>query len=245
MGAGFYYFFILPGKTSPTQVSPAPNTTGTTTTETSKSPPPETQQPPPVVVQPAKPETTHTAKPLVERTDTTTTLPLKNGKVHLLSNVKGASISIDGQSTDWTTPRLLDLPPGDHEISLSKDGYRTGKVVVSVQGGRTISKTVQLAQAETVPPTPVPNPAVPTTTTTNNPPPAAVVGEGSISIVTEPAGLPVLVDDKSIGNSPTHATVSAGADHTFTVTCPGADPKPRTFNVGAGKLKSYIVTCKE
>ena len=251
-GVGFYYYnyIYLPQqqvKESNTGAGvPAAATAGSSTTatpaETTRSTTPATIQPGASSTQPPPTETATLTQPSHSAAATTevpapTTATSKNGRVVIASNVRGASISVDGQSTRWVTPHALDLSAGEHEISLSKDGYNPEKLTVDVQGGRAISKKLVLAEAAQPPP---PKPEAPTTAATATPPQS--VGNGSIAIYTTPAGIPVVIDGKLVGPSPANESLPAG-DHTYSYTCPNSDPETKSFKVKAGSLNTAMVKC--
>jgi PEGA domain-containing protein len=117
------------------------------------------------------------------------------GQLSITANVDGAKISIDGKGeADWIAPRTLSLPAGTHQVAVLKDGYVTWGKSVTVEAGSAESIAAQL-----VPPT------------------------GEINIVTEPPGLEVLVDGKSIGLSPARAIVSVG-EHKYKIIAPSGQP---------------------
>jgi serine/threonine protein kinase len=259
-GGGYYYynFIYLPqqqGKETSTSTGvPAGGTTSSTTAATPKEIPGSTvsatNQPGATSTQPPATEAS-TAQPSntpSNTTDnsTTTTASTKNGRVSVTSNVKGASISVDGQSTRWVTPHTLDLPAGQHEISISKDGVNSEKVTVDVQGGRPISKKLELAEAAQPAPAPKSDSTTPATTTaaTGTAPanPPVTGGEGKIAIFTTPPGLEVTIDGKVVGASPQYATLPTG-DHTFSVKCPNLDPQIHTFKIKAGGGFPTTVKC--
>src|SRR5579859_1849 len=260
-GGGYYYYnnIYLPQQQSketsstaeaPAGVKPSSATTATpaaTTGSTAAG----TNQPGATSTQPPTTETTTTqpSNPPAETaaTPTTTTAASKDGRVMIASNVRGASISVDGQSTRWVTPHALDLSAGEHEISLSKDGFETKKLNVTVQGGRTISKKLDLAEASQPSPVTKPDTTTPTTTTAagGTPPatPPETVGNGSITIYTKPAGLQIMIDDKPAGASPAYKTLPQG-DHTYTFTCPDSDPVTKPFKIKPGNVGGITVTCQ-
>jgi serine/threonine protein kinase len=207
-----------PGSTA-TQPEPGaatqPPATGSTTTEPTK---------PPVVATTA----THTPPPPKESAS--------GGKVVLTSSPRGAAISLDGNATRWVTPRALDLPVGDHEISLSKDGYKTETVSISVESGRTIDRKIELA--EVAPPTP--EPTKPTTTTGST----GGGDQAGLVIVTTPPGLDILIDGKSQGKSPVTVVLAPG-EHTFTYTCPGGETTTSPITVKAGSIGTHRIRCAE
>ena len=260
-GGGYYYYnnIYLPqqqGKeTSSTAEVPAGVTPSSATTATPAATPGSTaaatNQPGATSTQPPATVTT-TTQPSIPPAGTTAAAPTtaeapKDGRVMIASNVRGASISVDGQSTRWVTPHALDLSAGEHEISLSKDGFETKKLNVAVQGGRTISKKLDLAEASQPSPVTKPDTTTPTTTTAagGTPPatPPETVGNGSITIYTKPAGLQIMIDDKPAGASPAYKTLPQG-DHTYTFTCPDSDPVTKPFKIKPGNVGGITVTCQ-
>jgi hypothetical protein len=57
------------------------------------------------------------------------------GKVEIISNVQGAGCTVDGKPCDLGPDRVISLPPGEHVIELSKQGYLPRSRVVVVQPG--------------------------------------------------------------------------------------------------------------
>jgi serine/threonine-protein kinase len=68
------------------------------------------------------------------------------GQLYVESNIPGARISVDGQSEpSWLTPYTIpDLPPGSHQVLVSKEGYANYQQAVSIEGGKTNSVTAGL-----------------------------------------------------------------------------------------------------
>jgi hypothetical protein len=58
---------------------------------------------------------------------------------------------------------------------------------------------------------------------------------GEVNMVTTPPGVEVLIDGKSYGPTPFHATLKAG-QHVATVKRPGADPYETTFELKSGAI---------
>jgi hypothetical protein len=67
------------------------------------------------------------------------------GRVHLASNVTDAKCLLDGVACAFDADgQTMTVPPGDHTIELSKDGYGTEKSVVSVKSEATQEVTLTL-----------------------------------------------------------------------------------------------------
>jgi type II secretory pathway predicted ATPase ExeA len=122
--------------------------------------------------------------------------PPTPGQLAVTSNVRGATVTVDGRSDpNWATPLTLkNLSPGVHSISVSKDGYKAANQSVTVEAGGEASINATLT------------------------PP-----RGEIDISTSPPGAEVLIDGKSYGPGPVRAQVEAG-QHTFLVRQAGREP---------------------
>jgi predicted Ser/Thr protein kinase len=132
----------------------------------------------------------------------------KVGQLMVRTNIDGAKISLNGRSDpSWVTPYTIpDLATGTYNVVISKDGYDDIQQSVTIEGGQTKTVTGTLS---------------------------APVGE--INIVTTPPGVEVLIDGKSYGSSPIHATLRAG-QHVAIVKRPGAEPYETSFELKSGSI---------
>jgi len=132
----------------------------------------------------------------------------KVGQLVVTANVDGAMISIDGRSDpSWVTPHTIpDVPAGTHNIMISKDGYEDFRQSVTIESGQTSNVAGSLSA------------------------PRAELG-----VVTEPAGVEVLIDGKSYGPSPVHADVAPGK-HTYIVKWTGLAPSESTVTLQGGQI---------
>lgn len=106
------------------------------------------------------------------------------GELLVTANVPGARILVNSTTKkDWFTPHTLYLPPGTYRVSISRIGYRSFEQIIDVKPGQATQVRGYLAVEDT---------------------------SGSIIVETEPSGLPVVVDGKSYGPSPTFASLSPG-----------------------------------
>lgn len=209
------YIFMLRPRTQPAVVTaPAPKVV-------------QTAPPAATVAPPATPTPAPTAPPPV--TEATTTKPpeappkvddvpkhqapprpavAKVGQLAVTSNIAGAKISVDEHSDpSWVTPYTIpNLPAGAHNIRISMDGYDSFQQSVTIDPGQTANVSGNLT---------------------------APVGE--LDVVTDPAGVEVLVDGKSYGPSPIHATLPPG-NHTFTVKWSGIAPTESSVVLEGGKI---------
>jgi len=142
------------------------------------------------------------------------TAAAKVGQLMVSANVNGAKIFIDGRSDpSWVTPyTITDLPAGAHNVEISMDGYDTSEQSVMVESGQTVNVVGNLTA------------------------PRAEFG-----ITTKPPGVEVLIDGKSYGPSPVHATLAPG-NHTYTVKQPGAAPYENTVMLKSGEIISKTIT---
>ena len=138
----------------------------------------------------------------------------KVGQLMVSANVNGAKIFIDGRSdASWVTPyTIADLPAGAHNVEISMDGYDTSEQSVIVESGQTVNVVGNLTA------------------------PRAEFG-----ITTKPPGVEVLIDGKSYGPSPVHATLAPG-NHTYSVMQPGAAPYENTVALKSGEIISKTIT---
>ncbi len=147
---------------------------------------------------------------------------LMYGKLFVNSEPAGAQISVDGRSDpDWVTPHTIDgLKAGDHQLTLSEQGYNSATKTIAVVAGRTTPVNIALAQFHApgapVQPKPVSQPKVQETPTTPPPPVPGSSSNGVWRIVTQPPGAEVIIDGKSVGQSPAQATLPAGK-HTYSI----------------------------
>ncbi|MBZ5720999.1 MAG: PEGA domain-containing protein [Acidobacteriia bacterium] len=61
-------------------------------------------------------------------------VPAAVGKVSVSSNPTGADIEIDG-SFVGTTPSMVELPPGEHQIAIKKSGYQPWQRKMKIMSG--------------------------------------------------------------------------------------------------------------
>lgn len=74
------------------------------------------------------------------------TLELTSGQgVEVVSDPDGANLEVDGKPVGTTPQTLADLPPGDHEFLLLKDGYLKRNIKASLPEGLKLTIRVDLA----------------------------------------------------------------------------------------------------
>jgi serine/threonine-protein kinase len=199
-------------------VAPKPPTAPVVTTPVGTTPvvttPPVT---PPTNVanpEPTPPKTAEISKAVTPRARTPET---KIGQLMVSANVNGARISVDGRSDpSWVTPHTIpDLPAGAHNILISMEGYDSYQQSVTIVGGQTSSVVGSLSS------------------------PSA-----ELDLVTVPAGVEVVIDGKSYGASPVHATLPPG-EHTYTLKAPGLPPYEKKITLTSGHVITRTVTLGE
>lgn len=73
--------------------------------------------------------------------------------VEILTRPAGAAVTLDGESTDLSTPvRFDELAPGEHTVTLTLDGHEPLERTVEVRPGERRTIDVQLAQTAAPPP---------------------------------------------------------------------------------------------
>jgi hypothetical protein len=71
---------------------------------------------------------------------------MKEGKgiIAIFSEPSGATITINGRAVPKATPFRVPVPPGDYQITLMLDGYRTVQRQITVQAGKPTRVQVKL-----------------------------------------------------------------------------------------------------
>ncbi|HUJ28277.1 MAG TPA: PEGA domain-containing protein [Myxococcales bacterium] len=108
------------------------------------------------------------------------------GKLHVESEPPEAVVAVDGQQSG-STPNTVDVPPGDHTLEVTLEGYKTIQQQFTIDPGQALSLKLALQQAVEgqVPPL--------------------------IAVASDPAGAQLFVDGKSIGPTPIKARSTPGA----------------------------------
>jgi hypothetical protein len=132
----------------------------------------------------------------------------KVGQLVVSANVNGAKISVDGRSEpSWLTPYTIpDVSAGAHNVVISMDGYEDFQQSVTIEGGQTSNVVASLASPR-----------------------------AELNIVTDPSSVEVLIDGKSYGPSPVHATLAPG-NHTYMVKPPGMTPYQNSLMLQSGQI---------
>jgi hypothetical protein len=79
------------------------------------------------------------------------TLQAKPATLNVLSNIDGASIMIDQQDSGRMTPAELTLSPGEHQLTITKDGYYAAEQIVNLGPGVRDSVRITLTEEPAAP----------------------------------------------------------------------------------------------
>lgn len=69
------------------------------------------------------------------------------GEIEVICEVPGAEVAVDGQVHGRTPlPRGILLPPGGHELTVTKDGYRPMRKPFGITGGQRLPFIIRLGR---------------------------------------------------------------------------------------------------
>ena len=225
--------------------------------QTSSSSAAPSPAPPPTVTQPAAPSTQETqtsSQPLTERenaTDSKTTALL-----NVNSNPPGADIEIDGQPTGKNTPSALQLPRGQHSVSVHMEGFTPASASFKVKGGEEIEYSPQLSVALNG--VPMPNINIPDlsnlkeiTKETQRQSKAwqqwalqQQQGTTKLVITSTPLGARILIDGNDSGHTTPAMIPTDPGKHHVRLELDGYQPAEHDLNVKQGKPAAWTVTLK-
>ena len=80
-----------------------------------------------------------------ERVEVAATLPAERGTLVVNTTPPGANVSVDGAAVGFTPVTLPNILPGNHTVTLSKDGYVTASQQIAITAGTTYPLTVALS----------------------------------------------------------------------------------------------------
>ncbi|MDD4138502.1 MAG: PEGA domain-containing protein, partial [Methanoregula sp.] len=80
-----------------------------------------------------------------ERAEITAALPAERGTLIVNTTPSGANISVDGKEAGITPVTLTNLLPGNHTVTLTKDGYVPADQQVAITAGTTYPLTIALS----------------------------------------------------------------------------------------------------
>lgn len=138
--------------------------------------------------------------------------------IRVTSTPSSAAILLDGRSTGKRTPASLVVAPGPHTVTLQLSGYNQASRTVTAVKGRETSASITLTRP-------------------------APVAQGSLKVISTPAGATVTVDGKAVkGVTPLTVSVALGS-HTVKVALSGYQTVTRTgVNVVKGIQTVTAVT---
>lgn len=149
-------------------------------------------------------------------TTATTALPRQNGSVAVTSVPNGASVTLDGQYEGTTPVIIIEVLPGNHDISLMYPGYNPLNQSISVGSSQTTAVNANLVVST--------NPAA---------------GTGSLTVITDPAGARVSIDGDVKGVSPATIPGLSSGPHTLLLKLEDYYDLSTTVNVTAGQTQNY------
>jgi len=144
------------------------------------------------------------------------------GWITVLSSPENAQVTLDGGYVGLTThDRSLNLDaitPGEHTIALALTGFTPYSTRVTV-----VSNQVSLVNATLIPV-------------------SGSLVKGTLTVISEPAGATILVDNKSIGITPLTANDIADGDHQVTIRMDGYQDYSTSIQVTSGTTRTVSAT---
>jgi serine/threonine protein kinase len=141
-----------------------------------------------------------------------------NGQLSVDSTPQGAQIQVDGQKIASLTPfNLSDLTPGQHTVTVSKDGFAPQTRTISVAAGANSVMSVQLAPLT-----------------------------ASVSLTSDPSGSAIWMDGKDTGHvTPAQFAVDKPGSHTFVFKKPGYLDENASASLQVGQTSHLSASLKE
>lgn len=157
------------------------------------------------------------------------------GRISVASSPSGATIYLDNAIKGLTPLTLDSVPNGNHIVVVRLDGYQDLiKNVVVTADTQTVNA---LLIPTTTPPT-----SQATTTTTRLPeqtPSLPVMGSGSLSVTTNPAGAQVYVDGGMKGITPTMIPGLSPGAHSIVLKMEGYQDLSTSIIITTGQISEY------
>jgi len=143
------------------------------------------------------------------------------GNIYLDSSPQKAMIYLDGHDTGKLTPETITgLSPGEHIITLKKDGYEDYEVTETIVAGETLERYYILQE---IPPS-----------------------TGSIYIKSSPTGARIFIDGHDTGKlTPETITGLSPGEHTIKLTLPGYADYITTETIIAGETLERLYVLED
>jgi PKD repeat protein len=158
---------------------------------------------------------TGTTTTITPATTATTSPPQENGSVALTSVPNGATVTFDGLYKGTTPVIIPDVLPGNHEISLDYPGYVLWKQTISVGSSQTTAINANLVVS------------------------TGSAGTGTLTVITDPAGAQVSIDDDIKGLSPATLPGLTAGTHSLSLKLEDYYDLSTTINITAGETQNY------
>jgi hypothetical protein len=148
-----------------------------------------------------------------------TTQPPPNGSIAITSIPSGAEVYIDGTPRGMTPAIFPEVPPGDHQVTLSSRGYDDRSHIVSVGSGQMAAINVKLDALKKI--------------------------TGSLAVITDPQGAEIFMDGDFKGVSPVTITGLSTGTHTVLVTLKEYTNTTTNISITAGQTQKLSSELKK
>jgi len=138
---------------------------------------------------------------------------LSYGSIAITSLPPGATVNLDGVQRGAAPAVIPDVLPGNHEVSLSLQGYDDWNQAVSVGSGQTAAINAILI--------------------------TTAARTGSLAVTSDPAGAEIYIDDGFKGVSPATISGLSAGTHTVSVKLQGYAENTTSINVTAGQTGRF------
>jgi hypothetical protein len=142
---------------------------------------------------------------------------VSNGTLAISTTPKGAQVSVDGESYG-AAPVSVELPLGDHRVTVSADGFKSTSKSVKLQTTKVVTVDIVLE---------------------SDAPAAGAVG--TLNVVTTPTSAMLYLDGVAKGRTPISVSITAGV-HEFKFQAEGNPPQSISHDVKikAGETKTKV-----
>jgi len=152
-------------------------------------------------------------------TEPTTRPSFSYGSIALTSVPAGATVTIDGRQSGAAPAVIPDVLPGNHDVSLSLQGYDDWNQMVSVGSGQTAAINAILVKT--------------------------AVSTGSLAITSDPPGAEIYIDDSFKGVSPATISGLSAGTHTISVKLQDYTDNSTSIIVTAGQTGRFPVVLQK